>query len=111
WLPALLFLGLVVLQSLALPGILVQVLSPGTAALTHAAWVFTGGEAGTMTLSLDAEMTWRLALKLSAVTVLCLVVYNTYRTHAQVRRALWVMIGMGTLIALFGIAQRMTWNG
>ena len=90
---------------------LVQLLSPGAAALTREAWAFTDGEAGTMALSLDPDATWRMALKLLALALFFLVVYNTYRTHAQVRRAIWVMIGMGTLIALFGIAQRMTWNG
>jgi uncharacterized membrane protein len=64
-----------------------------------------------MTLSLDPGATWRMALKLLALALLFLVVYNTYRTQAQIRRAIWAMIGMGTLIALFGIAQRMTWNG
>jgi O-antigen ligase len=111
WPAALLFLGLVALQSLALPSLLVQLLSPGTAALTRTAWAFTGGEASTMALSLDAEATWRMALKLLALALLFLVVYNTYRTRAQVRRTVWVMIAMGTLIALLGIAQRMTWNG
>jgi uncharacterized membrane protein len=111
WLPALLFLVLAAIQGLALPSLLVQLLSPGTATLSRAAWAFTGGEASTMALSLDAETTWRMALKLLALALLFLVIYNTYRTHAQVRRAIWVMIGMGTLIALLGIAQRMTWNG
>jgi O-antigen ligase len=111
WLPALLFLGLVALQSLALPGWLVQLLSPGAAALSRAAWAFTGGEPSAMPLSLDAETTRRLALKFLALALFFLVAYNVYRTRAQARRALWVMIGMGALIALFGIAQRMTWNG
>jgi uncharacterized membrane protein len=111
WLPALLFLALVAIQSLALPSVLVHWLSPDTAALTRTAWAFTGGEASTMALSLDAETTWRMALKLLALALLFLVVYNTYRTPDQVRRAIWVMIGMGALIALLGIAQRMTWNG
>ena len=111
WLPALLFLGVVAMQSLALPSVLVRLLSPSTAALTRDAWAFTGGEAGTMALSLDPDTTWRMALKLLALALLFLVVYSTYRTHAQVRRAIWVMIGMGTLIALLGIAQRATWNG
>jgi O-antigen ligase len=111
WLPALLFLVLVAIQGLALPSLLVQLLSPDTAALTRAAWAFTGGEARTMALSLDAETTGRMALKLLALALLFLVIYNTYRTHAQIRRVIWVMISMGTLIAILGIAQRMTWNG
>jgi len=39
------------------------------------------------------------------------VCYNTYRTAAQLARALWTMVIMGTLISIFGIAQRVTWNG
>ena len=111
WLPTVLFLGLVLLQSLSLPGILVQLVSPSAAALTREAWAFTGGEASAMTLSLDPDATWRMALKLLAVALFFLVIYNTYRTRAQVSRAVWVMIAMGTLLALFGIVQRMTWNG
>jgi hypothetical protein len=111
WLPALLFLSLVVIQSLSLPSWLVSPVSPGAAILAQEAWAFTDGGAGTMALSLDSHATWRMVLKFLALALLFLVVYNTYRTRSQVRRAIWVMIGMGTLIALFGIAQRVTWNG
>jgi O-antigen ligase len=111
WLPALLFLGLVVVQSLLLPSWLVRVISPGAAALAREAWAFTGGGAGTMPLSLHSNASWRMALKFLALALFFLVIYNTYRTRSQVRRAVWVMIAMGTVIALFGIAQRMTWNG
>jgi uncharacterized membrane protein len=111
WLPALLFLGLIVIQSLPLPSWLVSMLSPAAAALTRETWAFTDGGAGTIALSLYSDATWRMALKFLSLALLFLVIYNTYRTHAQVRRAIWVMITMGTLIALLGIAQRMTWNG
>jgi uncharacterized membrane protein len=111
WLPALLFLGLIVIQSLPLPSWLVSVVSPAAAALAREARAFTDGGAGTMPLSLHADATWRMALKFLSLALFFLVIYNTYRTHPQVRRVVWVMIGMGTLLALFGIAQRMTWNG
>lgn len=81
WLPAALFLALVTLQAV-LPG-----------------W------------SVDPHATRRAAVKLLAVAAFFLLCYNTYRTRAQIRRALWTMIGTGTLIALFGIVQRMTWDG
>ncbi len=81
WLPAALFLGLVALQAAA-----------------------PGG-------SLDAHATRRLGLKLAAVAALLLVCYNTYRSRAQVHRAVWTMIGTGTALAVLGIVQRMTWNG
>ena len=111
WLPALLFLGLIVIQSLPLPSWLVSVASPAAAVLVRESWAFTDGWADMMPLSLHPDATWRMALKFLSLGFFFLVVYNTYRTHAQVRRAIWVMIGMGTLIALFGIVQRMTWNG
>jgi uncharacterized membrane protein len=111
WLPALLFLGLGVIQTLPLPGLLVSLVSPTAVALTRESWGFTGGTAGVMPLSMDPYATCRMTLKLLALALFFLVVYNTYRTHAQVKRAVWVMISMGTVLALFGIAQRMTWNG
>jgi O-antigen ligase len=61
-------------------------------------------------LSLDSHATWREALKLLAVAAFFLVCYNTYRTRAQAQRALWTMIATGTLVSLFGIVQRVTWN-
>jgi uncharacterized membrane protein len=111
WIPAVLFLALIMMQSLPLPNWLVGVLSPGAAALNREALAFTGSVAGTMPLSLDPHATGRMSLKLLALALFFLVIYNTYRTRAQVHRAVWVMIGMGTLLALFGILQRMTWNG
>jgi uncharacterized membrane protein len=111
WQPAVIFLGLIVIQALPLPNALVSLISPGAATLTREAWAFTGGIAGTTALSLQPDATWRMTLKFLALALFFLVIYNTYRTHAQVRRAVWVMIGMGTLLALFGIVQRMTWNG
>ncbi len=81
WLPALLLLLLVVLQAI-LPG-----------------W------------SVDPHATGRQALKLLAVAAFFLICWNTYRTRAQARRALWTMIGMGAFLSLFAIVQRMTWNG
>ena len=64
-----------------------------------------------MPLSLAPHATLREAWKLGAVAAFFLVCYNVYRTRAQVQRALWTMIVMGTLISIFGIVQRVTWNG
>ncbi len=80
WLPAALFLGLVVLQAV-------------------------------VPMSADPHATRREALRLLAVAAFFLICWNTYRTRAQVHRAVWTMIGMGTLLAVFGIVQRVTWNG
>jgi O-antigen ligase len=62
-------------------------------------------------MSADPHATRREALRLLAVAAFFLICWNTYRTRAQVWRAVWTMIGMGTLLALLGIAQRVTWNG
>ena len=64
-LPALLFLGLVALQTV-LPG-----------------W------------SVDPHVTREEGLKLTAVAVFFLICYNTYRTRAQAQRALWTMLVTG----------------
>jgi O-antigen ligase len=79
WLPAVLFLALIVFQTLA-------------------------------GFSADPYATGREALKLLAVAAFFLVCYNTYRTRAQAQRALWTMIATGTLVSVFGIVQRVTWN-
>jgi hypothetical protein len=81
WLPASLLLLLMVLQALV----------PG--------W------------SVDPHATWRATLKLLAVAAFYLICWNTYRTRGQAQRAIWTMVLMGTLLAVFGIVQRMTWNG
>ena len=81
WLPAALFLALIAFQAV-LPG-----------------W------------SLDPGSTRRLALKLGAVAAFFLVCANTYRSRSQFRRASWAMIAAGTIISIFGVVQRVTWNG
>jgi O-antigen ligase len=81
WLPAALFLGLLALQA-TLPG-----------------W------------SLDPGATRRLGLKLGAVAAFFLVCTNTCRSRGQLRRAAWTMVATGVLISVFGVVQRVTWNG
>jgi O-antigen ligase len=61
--------------------------------------------------SVDPHATWRMALKLLAAAAFYLVCWNTYRTPGQAQRAIWTMIVMGTSVAVFGIIQRMIWNG
>src|SRR5207244_1095238 len=83
WLPALLFLALVFVRTVPFLG---------------------------AARSLDPQATWREGVKLLTVAAFFLVCYNTYRTATQARRALWTMVVMGTLISIFGIVQRLTWN-
>jgi O-antigen ligase len=61
--------------------------------------------------SVDPHATLRQALKLLAVAAFFLICWNTYRTRGQAQRALWTMIAIGTVLAVFGIVQRVTWNG
>jgi O-antigen ligase len=111
WLPAYLFLGLVFLQASPLPSALVGLVSPWTLGLHETAAAYAGGSSRLVPLSLAPHSTSREALKLGAVAVFFLVCFNTYRTRAQVRRALWTMMITGGAISVFGIVQRMTWNG
>jgi len=109
WLPATLFLLLVVVQAVALPDALAGWLAPLSAGLASAG--VPAQAPGAVLPSLDPHTTWREGLKLLALAAFFLVVSNTYRTRAQSRRALWTMIGMGAAIAVFGIVERMTWTG
>jgi len=111
WLPAYLFLALVFLQASPLPSALVGLVSPWTLGLHQTAAAYIGGASHLVPLSLAPHSTLREALKLGAVAAFFLVCYNTYRTRAQVNRAIWTMAIMGALISVFGIVQRMTWNG
>jgi uncharacterized membrane protein len=111
WLPGLLFLALVLLQTLPLPAGVLDLASPWTAGLHRSAAASAKATEGWVPLSLDAHSTWHEGLKLVAVGVFFLILHNTYRTRSQVRRAIWTMIGVGTGISLFGLVQRMTWNG
>jgi len=111
WLPVSLLLGLIFLQAMPLPLALTQVISPWTTGFYDQASAYTRVEMSSVPLSLAPHDTWREALKLGAVAAFFLVCYNVYRTRAQVRRAVWTMIALGTTISLFGVVQRVTWNG
>lgn len=111
WLPAMLFLALILLQAVPLPSGLVEWVSPWLVHFHQMAVAQTGTTLNLVPFSLDPHATWREGLKLLAVAVFFLVVYNTYRSRAQIRRGLWTMVIMGTLISLLGVVQRMTWNG
>jgi O-antigen ligase len=112
WLPGVLFLALVFLQAVPLPRAVLHAAAPWSVRLHDLARAYLpGSEAAWATISLAPDATWREALKLAATAAFFLVVYNTYRTRAQVQRAIWAMIMTGAGIAVFGLVQRMTWNG
>ena len=110
WLPACLFLALVFVQVSPLPSGLVGLVSPWTLGLHQTAAAYVGDSIRFVPLSLSPHATLREALKLGAVAAFFLVCYNTYGTRAQITRVIWTMIMMGSLISMFGIVQRMTWN-
>jgi O-antigen ligase len=110
-LPAALFLALIFLQTTPLSIGLVRLLAPWTVSLYETAAASTGIDVSFVPLSLAPYATWREGLKLAAVAVFLFLLHNTYRTRAQVHRAIWTMVGMGTMISVFGIVQRMSWNG
>ena len=111
WLPVCLFLALAFLQVSPLPGALIGLVSPWTLGLHQEAAAYLGASSPLVPLSLAPHATLRAALKLGAVAAFFLVCYNTYRTRPQIVRAVWTMIIMGSFISVFGIVQRMTWNG
>jgi O-antigen ligase len=111
WLPAYLFLVLVFLQAAPLPSALVGLVSPRTFALHQTAAAYVGGSSLLMPLSLAPHSTFREAVKLGAVAAFFLACYNTCRTRPQILRAIWTMAIMGALVSVFGIVQRVTWNG
>lgn len=110
-LPAMLFLVLGLIQMVPLPVWATQVLSPRAAALALEVAEFTGTPSGLVATSLAPYATWQQWMKLLCVGLFFLVIYNTYRTRDQVRRLLWTMLLTTALISLFGIIQRVTWNG
>ncbi len=110
-LPATLFLILGLVQMVPLPLWMTQMLSPRAAALALEVAEFTQTPAGLVASSLAPYATWQQWMKLLSVGLFFLVVYNTYRTRDQVRRLLWTMLLTTALISLFGIIQRVTWNG
>ncbi len=112
WVAGLLFLLLVFLQAASLPHAVIGLVSPWSATLQDSARAYLpGATTAWTTISLAPDATWREALKLAASGLFFVIVYNTCRTPAQVRRAIWTVVITGSAIAVLGLAQRMTWNG
>lgn len=111
WVPAMLFLALVLLQAMPLPSNLVGLVSPWSVRLHQTALAYTGTAVDLAPLSLAPHATWREAIKLLSVAALLLVLFNTLRTRGQLQRIVWMMIVMGTVLSVFGLVQRLTWNG
>jgi O-antigen ligase len=101
----------VLLQAAPLPSAFVGFVSPWTFDLHQTAVAYAGGSGHLVSLSLSPHATLRETLKLGAAAAFFLLCYNTFRTRSQVLRAIWAMTIMGALISVFGIVQRMTWNG
>lgn len=106
-----LFLALTLLQMVPLPAWLTQGVSPRAVALARDVAEFTGAPLGFVPASLAPYATWQQWMTLLSVGLFFLVIYNTYRTRDQVRRLLWAMLLTTALVSLFGIIQRVAWNG
>ena len=107
----LLVLGFGLLQILPLPLQVIRILSPNAHALYHDMAFDSGLSAPWRTLSLYPYATKIELLRLFALALLFWVAANHLRTREQVDRVVWVVMGVGFLLAIFGIIQRFTWNG
>jgi len=107
----LLVLGFGLLQIVPLPLRFVQILSPHAYALYQDMAIESSLNATWRTLSLYPYATKLEILRLSALALLFWVAANHLRTREQVERVVWVVMGTGFLLAMFGIIQHFTWNG
>ncbi len=111
WLPAALFLCVILGQAMPLPRWLVELLSPRFATMNGEISAYTGEVWNFMPLSMAPYATRTEAVKLLSVAAFFVVVYNVYRARVQAVRAMWTMTLTGTVIALLGLVQRATWTG
>lgn len=105
WLAGVCFGGLILLQSLPLPGMIVRLLSPATYQLYAEAARVTGeARPAFLTLSVCPYVTELALYQLLAYAALFWVMINTLQP-AQVKRLVAVIIGLGLLEAGFGFSQ------
>ncbi|MBI4653448.1 MAG: O-antigen ligase family protein [Nitrospirae bacterium] len=106
--PAALIL-IAVFQIIPLPDYLLSLLSPSTSRLYK---TFAGDMAGTWrTISIYQSATIDDIFKLTAYTVIFLVIINHYKTKPQVNSLARAIVYMGCFLAVFAVVQKMTWNG
>lgn len=106
YLPIVLFLGLVLLQTLPLPAEIMQVISPGTYE-TRASMLADLDDTGSkMTLSLLPEATYRLLWALLPIVAVFVVCLHTHRSEAGVKRLCQILMLCGGVVALSALSQQ-----
>jgi O-antigen ligase len=109
--PILLFLAIMLFQMLPLPLGAIRYLSPAAYTVyTDAATTLTL-DAGWRAISLDPTATREEFLRVLAYSTLFWVILHTFRKRNQIEAIVATMIGMGFLLAVFGIIQEFSWNG
>lgn len=114
YVPAALFILLVVLQLIPLPTSLVRAISPNTAAMKTellGGRVGSGSETSTMTISFYSLASRHDLRLLLAGAVVFVVVLNVYRRSGQVKRLLGAIAIIGGAAALLALAQDLFGNG
>jgi len=109
YVPAAVFVLLVVMQAVPLPVGLVGAVSPGTATLKTELLADVAGAGNgavrMMTLSFYPHTTWRQWRVAVAAVSVFLVAIHVLRTRRQMRRLLWVIVGIGAATAALAVAQ------
>jgi O-antigen ligase len=103
--PAILFLVLIALQLLPLPGALRELLSPPRLPLAIA----PAGSANWVRLTANPGKTAAAALFLAACLAFGFVLLNTFRHRRWVKITLTVLLALGSFEALYGLAEY--WTG
>jgi O-antigen ligase len=104
-----LFLVLVVVQLLPMPMGLLDILSPGSAAIYRGA----GDEAGVSwhPISLYRQATLSELLNLLAYGAVFIVVSNHFRSKEQILSLVRTIVILGCLLVFVAVLQKTTWNG
>ncbi len=114
YLPAGIFLFVVVLQLIPLPCAFLRIISPGTVSLRGE--LLSGipdaeGPFGFMPLSLYPNATLHDLRLLLAILAVFVVVVNVYRRPVQIKKLLMFIALIGGFICLLALAQYLFWNG
>jgi len=114
YLPAGIFLLVVILQLIPLPSVLLKAVSPGTEFLREeflSDFPNAAKSLGFMPLSLYTNATLHDLRLLLAILVVFVVVVNIYRRPFQIKRLLMFIALIGGVVSLLALAQYLFWNG
>ncbi len=98
------FLGLVLFQIIPWPHFLVKIFSPSTSSFRELFGV--GGSGGSfMSISLIPSLTLKQGLEILSYFILGFLIINTVTRMKQVRRIVYVLVGMGIFQAFYGLFE------